>query len=202
MGTQEFEISPLRTLDDFLLGSARFQIPNFKDMEKWGNRVVNNLLYYQTNYFVMGIIIFLLVGVLHPVKMLFGTLALSVAFGLFYYFTNVKRWVFTEHLRCLTISVNKNLLPYSSAAQFKKNHPLLGAALILGGGWFVVYLLDSVLVFLFGILLPICMTFIHASMRLRNIKNKLSNKIEMMGLTKTPMGNFLEVLGMEPEFIS
>ncbi|KAL0275882.1 UNVERIFIED_CONTAM: hypothetical protein PYX00_003608 [Menopon gallinae] len=172
MGTEQFEISPLRTLDDFILGSARFQIPNFKDMEKWGNRVVNNLLYYQTNYFVMGIIIFLLVGVLHPVKMLFGTLALSVTFGLFYYFTNVK----------------------SSAAQFKKNHPMVGVALILGGGWFVVYLLDSVLVFLFGILLPICMTFIHASMRLRNIKNKLSNKIEMMGLTKTPMGNFLEAL--------
>ena len=56
------EVSPLRSLDDFLLESARFQIPNFKDFEKWGNRVINNLLYYQTNYFLLAIIIFVLVG--------------------------------------------------------------------------------------------------------------------------------------------
>jgi len=58
----EVEVSPLRSLDDFLLESARFQIPNFKDFEKWGNRVVHNLLYYQTNYFLLAVIIFVLVG--------------------------------------------------------------------------------------------------------------------------------------------
>jgi len=58
----EVEVSPLRSLDDFLLESARFQIPNIKDFEKWGNRVVNNLLYYQTNYFLLAVIIFVLVG--------------------------------------------------------------------------------------------------------------------------------------------
>lgn len=58
----EVEVSPLRSLDDFLLESARFQIPNFKDFEKWGNRVINNLLYYQTNYFLLAVIIFVLVG--------------------------------------------------------------------------------------------------------------------------------------------
>lgn len=69
-----------------------------------------------------------------------------------------------------------------------------------------MYLLGSVLVFLFGILLPIGLIFIHSSMRLRNIKNKLANKIDMVGgrvgLKKTPMGMFLEALGMEPEFLS
>lgn len=58
----ELEISPLRTLDDFLLESARFQIPNLKDLDKWGNRVLNNLLYYQTNYFLLASVIFLIVG--------------------------------------------------------------------------------------------------------------------------------------------
>jgi hypothetical protein len=37
--------------------------------------------------------------------------------------------------------------------------------------------------------------FLHASMRLRNIKNKLSNKIETIGITRTPMGFILENLG-------
>ena len=56
------ELSPLRSLDDFLLESARFQVPNLKDFEKWGNRVVQNLLYYQTNYFILGLVIFTIVG--------------------------------------------------------------------------------------------------------------------------------------------
>lgn len=58
----EVEIAPLRSLDDFLLESARFQIPNFKDLDKWSNRVCSNLLYYQTNYFFMSVVVFLLVG--------------------------------------------------------------------------------------------------------------------------------------------
>ncbi len=45
----ELELPPLRSLNDFILDSARFQIPNLKDLDKWGNRVVNNMLYYQTN---------------------------------------------------------------------------------------------------------------------------------------------------------
>ena len=56
------ELAPLRTFDDFVLGSARFQVPNFKDPEKIINRIINNLLYYQTNYFLAAIIVFLLVG--------------------------------------------------------------------------------------------------------------------------------------------
>lgn len=60
--SDEFEIAPLRTLDDFFLESARFQIPNIKDFEKWGNRVTSNLLYYQSNYFLTSLIIFIIVG--------------------------------------------------------------------------------------------------------------------------------------------
>jgi len=159
----EVEVSPLRSLDDFLLESARFQIPNFKDFEKWGNRVVHNLLYYQTNYFLLAVIIFVLVGVIHPTEMLCGTLAMGVAFGLFYYVTNAKR----------------------SATRFKKDHPIFSILMVLGGGYFIVYMLGSVLVFLLGILLPIMVSFIHASMRLRNVKNKLVNKMEVIGLKRT-----------------
>ena len=56
------ELAPLRPFDDFLLQSARFQIPNVKEPDRWANRVVSNLLYYQTNYFLAALIIFLLVG--------------------------------------------------------------------------------------------------------------------------------------------
>lgn len=55
-------VAPLRTLDDFILESSRFQVPNLKDPEKWSNRVSQNLLYYQTNYFLTYMVVFALVA--------------------------------------------------------------------------------------------------------------------------------------------
>lgn len=134
---------------------------------------------------------------LHPIKMASGILVVFTAFLIFCYVTNERR----------------------AASQFKKNHPILGVILILCGGYFITYMLGSLLVFFFGILLPfsgktayyfllfifvncvIAATFIHASLRLRNIKNKIANKIEGIGLKKTPMGFFLEEMGFEPEIL-
>ncbi|CAH1990741.1 unnamed protein product [Acanthoscelides obtectus] len=173
----EFEIAPLRPLDDFLLEAARFQVPNFRDLEKWGNRVTSNLLYYQTNYFLMAIIIFMLVGVVHPIKMACGFLATAVLLMIFVYVTN-ERVV---------------------AARFKRNHPLISILLIFSGLYLLAYMLQALLVFSLGILLPTTVTFIHASLRLRNIKNKIANKVESLGLRTTPMGFFLEEMGLETE---
>jgi len=37
--------------------------------------------------------------------------------------------------------------------------------------------------------------FLHAGLRSRNLKNKLANKIEAVGISRTPMGYLLELLG-------
>lgn len=58
----EFELAPLRSLDDFIWDSAKFQLPNIKHAGKWAYRVLNNLLYYQTNYFMLALLIFIVVG--------------------------------------------------------------------------------------------------------------------------------------------
>ncbi|XP_011307157.1 PRA1 family protein 3 [Fopius arisanus] len=163
-------LPPLRSLDDFILESARFQIPNFKDLDKWNNRVVQNLLYYQTNYFFMAIVIFLIVGLIHPGKMLLGMIAMAVVLAIFAYMSTEGRAIHN----------------------FKKKNPLAGLIVIVFGTTFVAYTLGSLLVFFIGILLPFCVTFIHASLRLRSIKNKVVNKIEGIGLRRTPMGVFLE----------
>lgn len=42
--------------------------------------------------------------------------------------------------------------------------------------------------------------FVHASLRLRNIKNKIVNRVEVLGLKRTPMGFFLEQMGLEGDF--
>lgn len=58
----DVELPPLRPLNDFILEGARFQVPDTKDLERVANRVINNLLYYQTNYILMAVLVFLLVG--------------------------------------------------------------------------------------------------------------------------------------------
>ncbi|KAL1492846.1 hypothetical protein ABEB36_011028 [Hypothenemus hampei] len=171
------EISPLRPLDDFLLDSARFQIPNIKDLEKWGNRLTSNLLYYQTNYFLLAASIFVIVGVIHPVHMICGCLTNGLLFMVFIYITNER----------------------SAAAQFKQQHPIITLAIIFGSLYLVAYLFQGLLVFFLGLLLPFSVVFIHASLRLRNIKNKIVNRVEILGLKRTPMGLFLEEMGLEGE---
>ena len=57
-----FELAPLRAWNDFLGGGARFQLPNFQDSEKTTKRIVNNLLYYQSNYMLIYGILFCAVG--------------------------------------------------------------------------------------------------------------------------------------------
>lgn len=55
-------MAPLRAWDDFFPGSDRFARPDFKDISKWNNRVVSNLLYYQTNYLMVAAAVVAIVG--------------------------------------------------------------------------------------------------------------------------------------------
>ncbi|XP_048475850.1 PRA1 family protein 2 isoform X1 [Rhincodon typus] len=64
--SSEVQLPPLRTLDDFVCSSARFSLPDLKDPLRWNNRVINNLLYYQTNYLATVAAILLLVGNYNP----------------------------------------------------------------------------------------------------------------------------------------
>lgn len=59
----------------------------------------------------------------------------------------------------LTTSVISMIFMYVTnkrvtAAHFKKNHPIASILIIFAGGYFVAYMLQSLVVFLLGILLP------------------------------------------------
>lgn len=58
---QNLRAAPIRSLNDFLL-DATWNVPNFSDLPRLNNRLVSNLTYYQTNYFIFGVALFLLVG--------------------------------------------------------------------------------------------------------------------------------------------
>lgn len=58
----------------------------------------------------------------------------------------------------------------------------------------------QILFFALAVLIPIALSIIHASVRSRGIKNKVSNKIEQISgqiYTNSPMGLVLSVLGLE-----
>jgi len=174
----EVEIAPMRSLDEFLLSQSRFQVPDINNPEKWFNRIVNNLLYYQTNYFLSALVIFLLIAFLNPGKMILGILTMALIFGLLYYMSNKQVQVKT----------------------MKKNHPMLVMLSTFCCGYFLIYQAGCVMVFLAGVMMPVVFTIVHASLRLRNIKNKVTNVAETLGVKKkTPMSIFLDEWGIEPD---
>lgn len=177
-----FQLAPLRSVNDFLLESARFQLPNVQDFEKWGNRVVKNLLYYQTNYFLMSGAVFLLIGLIHPYKIVLGVMFIMAMLYVFIkYFSDQAR-------SSLHAAVNP---------QQPAKWAVLGG--VIGCSYLILYLFDAVLIVMFAILLPFSLTFVHASLRLRNIKNKITNTIEIVGVKQSPMGQFLEAMGLMPD---
>ncbi|KAK2897371.1 PRA1 family protein 3-like [Channa argus] len=171
------ELEPFRPLEDFFPGLDRFAKPDFGDGKKWNNRVISNLLYYQTNYFALVVVVFLLVGYLNPFGMILGGAVVSLVF-------------------MGAVWVGENL---SIIKNYKKRAPTLFVIGVMGTSYFLLTLCDCVMVFIFGITFPLLLILIHANLRLRNLKNRLENKIEGVGLKKTPMGFILDLLDQQGE---
>lgn len=168
---------PLRTLDDYLFSSARFSAPDIRNLERCNNRIINNLLYYQTNYFISALAVLLLVGYFRPFQLFLGAIVVVLVFSGFVWAAENK----------------------AAVRRFRRNHPSVCLVAILGSSYLLLSVLGDVAVFLFGITFPILLILIHASTRLRNLKNKLENRLESIGLKRTPMGMILEALGQEQE---
>ncbi|XP_053195119.1 PRA1 family protein 2 [Scomber japonicus] len=168
---------PLRSLDDFVLSSARFAVPDLRDLDRWNNRIINNLLYYQSNYFLSALGFLLLVAYFQPFQLLVGAMVVTLLFLGF-------------------VWAAENQAPIR---RFRRNHPAACVLAILLVSYLLLSVVGGVAVFLFGIAFPILMVLVHASVRLRSLKNKLENKLESIGLKRTPMGLLLEALGQEQE---
>lgn len=148
-----FQFAPLRSLNDFLLDKARFQLPDFGNFEKWGNRIVKNLLYYQTNYFLLAAVELLLIGIAQPTKISlgFGSLA-AVIYAIFAIYGPNKSEA-TQSIR----AVNKYAV----------------LALLLGIVYIFLYMFDAVLLVVFAFLLPISSEY-----RVRGHRKFINNKIQ------------------------
>ena len=61
----------------------------------------------------------------------------------------------------------------SQVKTVKKEHPTLVMLATFCLGYFFIYQSGCILVFLMGVMLPIKFVIVHASLRLRNLKNKV-----------------------------
>lgn len=175
MSANDTQFAPLRPFDDYLYGSARFGFPDYQNKEKWNYRIVNNLLYYQTNYMLSALIIFIIVGYLKPYEMILGGALVGGTFAIMVY-----------------VSSNRG-----NVQEFKKKYPAVVIGGVISVSTLLMYALGSILVFVFGIALPLFCILLHASLRMRNLKNKMNNKVESVGLKKTPMGILMKAMDQE-----
>ncbi|XP_015229009.1 PREDICTED: PRA1 family protein 3 [Cyprinodon variegatus] len=176
----KMELAPLRPWGDFFPGADRFSKPEFGDLTKWNDRMISNLMYYQTNYFIVVLIVFLFVGFLNPFGMFLGGTVVSLVFA-------GSVWA----------GENKAIIK-----NFKRKNPTLFVIGVMATSYFLLSLCGGVMVFIFGITFPLLLILIHASLRLRNIKNRLENKIEGVGLKKTPMGMLMDLLDQQEDKIN
>ncbi|XP_018529957.1 PRA1 family protein 3 [Lates calcarifer] len=176
----KMELAPLRPWDDFFPGTDRFAKPEFGDLTKWNNRVISNLLYYQTNYFAVAVVVFIIVGFLNPFGMFLGGTVVTLVF-----------------VGSVWAGENK-----ATIKNFKRKNPTLFVIGVMVTSYFLLSLCGGVMVFIFGITFPLLLILIHASLRLRNMKNRLENKIEGVGLKKTPMGVIMDLLDQQEEKIN
>jgi len=163
----DIKIEQLRSLNDFALESARFQIPS--DMGKIGKRIKANLMYYQTNYFVVVILLIALFSFMRPQEMLLGT---AVTALLIIVITQV------EILR-----------------DMQRQYPLLSVGFVILVTYLFLSLIGSVFVFMASLATPTLLVGLHSALRTQNIRNKLSSQLDKVALKKTPMGYLLDGLG-------
>jgi len=163
----DLKLEQLRTLDDFLLQSARFQVP--ADFTRLRKRIKANLVYYQSNYFVLLLVVFLLFGLLRPKEMILGT---AITALLIILITQVELF-----------------------RDIQRQYPVLSVLFVVLVTYLFLMLLGSVMVFLVAVAVPVGLTILHASLRTRNIRNKLANQMDRVGLRRTPMGLLLDELG-------
>jgi len=162
---------PLRSLEDFILGSSRFQIPKSDKPKKWLKRVLRNLIYYQSNYCLAALLLFALATFIQPLTMFQGMAATALDVGAV------------------------SLIPNYFTSPADKKMAAIISFLVITSIWF-----SKIAVVFIELFLTIAAILVHAYLRKRNLDNKIANNMEKFGLRKkTLVGMLFDVLKIPAE---
>ena len=172
---KDVQFPPLRPLNEFVFDKSRFELPAFNDLPKWNNRIFANLLYFQSNYFLILLSFVLLVSCFKPAAMIIGVCILAIC----------------GFLVAIMVSKEQKLL------DIRREHPYaILIVLVVVAYCFMTYF-SFVLVALFSLCFPLLIILIHASIRLRGINNKLNQKFFEGVIRETVMAKILRLLSVE-----
>lgn len=176
--SEKMKLAPFRSMSEFILDSGKYTPPTFNDLKRFNNRVISNLLYYQTNYFAISVAVFGLFLLIQFGRLLTGAFGIgfTLATGLF----------------------AMDRIP--QAASLRRAYPMATYGALAVNLMVLYATLRPVMFFLLVVLVPILFWILHASMRSRGIKNKVSNKMEQIGAhvyANTPMELIVTSLGLE-----
>lgn len=163
------------SVDEFILGKSRFQLPSFTDLAKWNNRVVTNLLYYQTNYLALAVLFALLSCFIHAKDIVVGISAIGLL------------------VSALLAGFSKN----PKFVRTRSEHPYVVVVIAGAIGYYFIYVLPSIIILLFSLAVPLLVIFVHASIRLRNLSAKINEKVEKLHLRQTLMGQLLDLINVD-----
>uniref|UniRef100_A0A915PL49 PRA1 family protein n=1 Tax=Setaria digitata TaxID=48799 RepID=A0A915PL49_9BILA len=169
------QVPPLRNVREFICDRSRFEIPPFRDLQKWNNRMLSNLLYYQTNYFAFMSIIVLICASVQLRDVFIGLAAII----------------------CMAAVLIFSLSSIPTFVQARHEHTFITLGAMLLSFYFFVYAIVPVVTVLFTFSLPLLLVLIHASTRLRSLKVKINHQLERVGLRNTAMAFLLERCGIE-----
>lgn len=131
--SDQVRFAPFRKVEDFVGKAENYALPKFDDLERVNRRISQNLLYYQTNYFLCFLAIFLIMSIIHPVQIISGLL---LVIGL-----------------CIVANILSNKSP--DLQRFKRERPFLNFIIVVFISGFFFNLFGSLLTFVFSICLPL-----------------------------------------------
>lgn len=156
---QEIRLPPFRPLDDFIL-KATWKVPDFSNLAKLNNRVLSNLIYYQTNYFVFGIALFLLIGWVQTLLAFDGSIQsfsinypIDFLFGLSVVATVLMGFVYVSSTAQTTNNALATIKQILRSAQ--EDRPIIVLIGILGVSYLIFSFLGKLFIFVCGIILPV-----------------------------------------------
>uniref|UniRef100_A0AC35GCU4 PRA1 family protein n=1 Tax=Panagrolaimus sp. PS1159 TaxID=55785 RepID=A0AC35GCU4_9BILA len=176
---KDIQFPPLRPLNEFLFDKTRFELPNFNDLPKWNNRIFANLLYFQSNYFLILLSFLLLTSCFKTQEMIIGFVILAIC----------------GFLAAIMVSKEEKLLA------IRREHPYAILIVLVGVAYCFITYLPFVIVALFSLCFPLLIILIHASTRLRGLNNKLNQKFFEGVIRETVMAKILHVLNVEAKAV-
>ncbi|XP_074600774.1 PRA1 family protein Jwa [Brevipalpus obovatus] len=167
-------LAPFRS-KDFM---GKFMLPAYNDPPRMKSRIRDNLLYYQTNYFIIWISVYFLASFFRPGRMFCGLISLFLAIIIY-------------------LSLK---LKHPQMNSLKRQYPYVFAGGIFLAALSAWYFFDTLL-YVWGLSFPLLIILSHATFRARTLNNKLTKKInqamENLGGIGTPMGYLLSSIGVK-----